>query len=500
MLEWNKLLNPKRFSHYHGRTKAEGAPAAPDYAIEQFRVPAERDHDRILFSTPLRRMGDKTQVFPLDSIESIHNRLTHSHEVANLARSVGLEIAVTRTNLMPENAIRVLPAMLAAAGLAHDIGNPPFGHQGEKAIRSWFKRNHCKLFEPSCSASDEVARDVKKLQAQHKNDFLRFEGNAQTLRILTKLQVIGDDLGLNLTFGTLGSLMKYIAASDQSPKDIQAYKKVGYFASEAQVAEAIRTETGLSHSVRHPLALIIEACDDIAYSVIDAEDSVKKSLVSFNDLLAWLDSYRRKHKEEDEALTYICKVCKWEYDVLAMQEILPSELNDVATQKFRVHAIHIMIAAISKAFRDGYESIMNGQFDGELLATSRAANLCKALKDFNQKHAFAHRTVLEIELDGYNLINELMDFFWAGITEREKYSVPGSRRNTPFAAYVYSRISRNYRRVFEDNVFQYRGPQFLPVRYREMQLLTDMISGMTDRFCIDLHRDLWRHHREMKPL
>ena len=143
---------------------------------------------------------------------------------------------------------------------------------------------------------------------------------------------------------------------------------------------------------------------------------------------------------------------------------------------------------------------MNGQFDGDLLATSRAANLCKALKDFNQKHAFAHRTVLETELDGYNLINELMDFFWVGITKREKYSVPGSRRNTPFAAYVYSRISRNYRRVFEDNVFQYRPPQFFPVRYREMQLLTDMISGMTDRFCIDLHRDLWKHHREMKPL
>ena len=500
MLDWSKLLNPTRFSQYHGRKKAEGAPEAPDYAIEQFRVPAERDHDRILFSTPLRRMGDKTQVFPLDSIESIHNRLTHSHEVANLARSVGLEIAVTLTKLLPADGIRILPAMLAAAGLAHDIGNPPFGHQGEEAIRSWFKRNHCKLFEPSCSASEEVAHDIGQLKTQHKNDFLNFEGNAQTLRILTKLQVIGDDLGLNLTFGTLGSLMKYVAASDQINKGIQAFKKVGYFASEAQVAEAIRTETGLNHSVRHPLALIMEACDDIAYSVIDAEDSVKKSLVSYNDLLAWLDNYRRKHAEEDEALTYICKVCKWEYDVLAAQEILASELNDVATQKFRVHAIHTLIAAIAKAFRDDYELIMNGKFDGELLVTSRAANLCRALKDFNRQHAFAHRTVLEIELDGCNLINELMDFFWVGITEREKYSVPDSRRNTPFAAYVYSRISRNYRRVFEDNIFQYRPLQVLPIRYREMQLLTDMISGMTDKFCIDLHGDLSRHHREMKPL
>ena len=500
MLLWKDLLNSSRFSHYFDRQKATGEPIAPDYAREQFRLPAERDHDRILFSAPLRRMGDKTQVFPLDSIESIHNRLTHSHEVANLARSLGLELAVTLGEALPEHSIRTIPAMLAAAGLAHDIGNPPFGHQGEEAIRSWFERNRDALFEPKPGMCDAAVEDINTLCDQHKNDFLLFEGNAQMLRVLTKLQVIGDDLGLNLTFGTLASLMKYIGPSHEIDEDNHAFNKVGYFVSETHIAETIRAQTGLSAGVRHPLALIMEACDDIAYSVIDAEDSVKKNLVSFNDLLAWLDSYRRQNAKDDEALLYICQVCKWEYDTLVTQDILPSELNDVATQKFRVHAIHVLIAAVAKAFKDRYDAVMAGTFEGELLDASKAAHLRWALKKFNKQNAFSHRTVLEIELDGYNVINELMDFFWIGITERPSYLEVSGRRKSPFATYVYSRLSRNYRRVFEGNIHQYRPEHTLPVRYREMQLLTDMISGMTDRFCLDLHSELQQYHKEMRRL
>ena len=498
MLQWESLLNPTRFSEHLDRPKAGGAPKEPKFAAGQFRLPAERDHDRILFSAPLRRMGDKTQVFPLDSIESVHNRLTHSHEVANLARSLGVELAVTLADKLPDKAFRVIPAMLGAAGLAHDIGNPPFGHQGELAIRSWFERNRNTLFKKTTEMCCAMANDVGKLKPQHKKDFLLFEGNAQTLRVLTKLQVIVDDLGLNLSFGTLASLMKYVAASHEIDKDKQALKKVGYFFSETDVAQTVRTETGLSLAVRHPFALVMEACDDIAYSVIDAEDSVKKNLVSFNDLLSWLDNYRQQNAKQDETLEYICKMCKWEYETLAAQEILPSELNDVVTQKFRVHAIHVLIAAVADAFREAYGNIMAGGFDGELLEVSKAANLCRALKDFNRQNAFSHRTVLEIELDGYNVINQLMDFFWIGITERENFLEVDSRRKTPFAAYVYSRMSRNYRRLFEGKIRRYRPKQDLPIRYRELQLLTDMISGMTDRFCLDLHRDLTRYHREMK--
>ena len=396
--------------------------------------------------------------------------------------------------------MRSIPATLAAVGLAHEFGNPPFGHQGEEAIRSWFRRNCAKLFEPQPNASNDACMDLNDLTSQHRNDFLNFEGNAQTLRLLTKLQVIGDDLGLNLTFGTLASLMKYVASSNQIDIDKPARKKVGYFASEAQVVKSIRTETGLEYPVRHPLSLVMEACDDIAYSVIDAEDSIKKNLVSFNDLLAWLDSFRRRHAQHDQGLTYIYEVAKWEFDALAKQDIVPGELNDVATQKFRVRSVHVMIAAVVKAFQDNYDKIMSGNFHGELIKVSTAANLCQALKKFGKQYAYSHRSVLEIELDGFNVINELMDFLWTGITVREEYKKLNSRRTTPFATYAYSRISRNYRRIFEGKVRQYRPLDALPVRYREMQLLTDMISGMTDGFCIDLHEDLMRYHKEMRSL
>lgn len=500
MLDWLKLLNDERLSEILGRSKPENQPSPPDFVGGQFRKAAERDHDRILFSTPFRRMGDKTQVFPLESIESIRTRLTHSYEVANLARSLGTEIAVTLEDRLPDDALRTLPAVLAAVGLAHDIGNPPFGHQGENAIRSWFKRNSEVLFSAPTKEGleEEIIDDVNRLTEQHKNDFLKFEGNAQTLRVLTKLQVIGDDLGLNLTMGTLASLMKYVSASDATEKSKQARKKVGFFVSEHVLVRRIREGVGLEGDSRHPLALVMEACDDIAYSVLDAEDSIKKGLVSFNDLVAWLKN--NNTPEEDDVTRYICKIAEWEHGALLSQGLHPSELNDVATQKFRVHAIHVMVSAVAEAFRFHYESIMSGEFDGELLKSSKASSLCNSLKKFDRENAFSHRTVLEIELNGYNIINKLMDFLWMGISERESYMKVASDRTSPFASYVYSRISRNYRRVFEGAVTCYHPNENLPVRYREMQLLTDMVSGMTDRFCIDLCSDLEKHYEQMRPV
>lgn len=504
MLDWSKLLNDKRFSELLRRMKSSGGPQPPDFARTQFRKPAERDHDRILFSTPLRRMGDKTQVFPLESIESIRTRLTHSYEVANLARSIGIELSNSLRDRLPDDACRTIPAVLAAVGLAHDIGNPPFGHKGEKAIRSWFNRNSASLFDvPNDSTDESVTEDLSKLTEQHKNDFLLFEGNAQTLRVVSKLQVIGDDLGLNLTVGTLASLMKYVAPSnnvDENERPKKARSKVGFFATEQKLVERIREEVGLQGDCRHPLALVMEACDDIAYSVLDIEDSIKKGLVSLNDLIAWLRANGGADANGDEQVRYICKISEWERKEIAKQKLYPSELNDVSTQKFRMHAINVMVSAVLEAFKEHYDLIIEGDFDGELIEISKAAKLCSALKNFGMENAFNHRTVLEIELKGYNALNRLMDHLWTGISHRKNYNDVGSDRLTPFATYVYSRISKNYRRVFEGTVTCYHEVQHLPIRYREMQLLTDMVSGMTDRFCMDLHDDLVKHHVEMRAV
>ncbi len=397
---------------------------------------------------------------------------------------------------LPSDAIRKIPATLAAAGLAHDIGNPPFGHQGESAIRTWFRRNENVLFAvPDGADESGVAKDVGKLTTQHKNDFLLFEGNAQTLRVLTKLQVISDDLGLNLTLGTIATVMKYVAGSDSTDRNRHSRKKPGFFASEQSLVEEVRKEVGLEGDARHPLALVMEACDDIAYSVLDAEDAVKKGLVSLNDILATLEI-----EEGDSATKHLCDIARWELKSLGRHKLHPDELQDVATQKFRVHAIHLMVSAVAKAFRAEYDSIMSGKFNGGLIDASAAGKLCGALKDFDKKNAYSHKSVLEIELNGFNVLNRLMDFLWAGISEREGYENLSSERTSPFAAYVYGRISKNYRRVFEGDVSRCRREADPPIRYRELRLLTDMVSGMTDQFCLDLHHDLERHHRDMRTV
>ncbi|MBV2082223.1 MULTISPECIES: dGTP triphosphohydrolase [Pseudomonas] len=257
MLNWTQLLNQKRRKD---KLKPEGASASANGRFE-----IERDYDRILFSAPTRRLADKTQVFPLDNNDSVRTRLTHSHEVATLARSIGLRLVYEYEGIFEgagssEFIQRSIPALLAAIGLVHDLGNPPFGHQGEYAIRNWFLTNKAKVFGGN-------SKDAF--------DFVHFDGNAQTLRLVSKLQILNDQYGLNLTYATLAALIKYPVST--SSIDKEKWKKQGYFSSEEKIVSEVWEETGLSEGVRHPLTYIMEACDDIAYSVLDAEDTVKKA-------------------------------------------------------------------------------------------------------------------------------------------------------------------------------------------------------------------------------
>ena len=243
---------------------------------------------------------------------------------------------------------------------------------------------------------------------------------------------------------------------------------------------------------------MLEACDDIAYSVLDAEDLVKKDLASFNDLLAWLPNSCNGAGSNDYLIKKLFNKSRSDYKKIVKQKLRPSELNDVAMQLLRTHAIHFMVVAVVKAFEENYDDIYSGNFDKELIKVSEASTLCCALKEFDYENAFNHRSVLELELGGYNTINRLMDFLWTGITERKDFNDVKSRRRSPFARYVYSRISKNYRRIFEDDLENKYHPNCeLPIRYREMQLLTDMVSGMTDRFCIDLDNDFTKYHMKM---
>ena len=166
----------------------------------------------------------------------------------------------------------------------------------------------------------------------------------------------------------------------------------------------------------------------------------------------------------------------------------PAELNDISMQMFRVYAIGQMIRDVIDAYKDQENTIMAGTLTSDLLTVSRSSKLCELLKKFDKDHAYVHRSVLEVELTGYNTIRGLMGFLWEAICQREEPTVLGSRRSTPFASYAYNRISENYRRIFEDD------SNSMPVRYKELQLLTDMVSGMTDSFALSLHVELKQYY------
>ncbi|MCF6209239.1 MAG: dNTP triphosphohydrolase [Gammaproteobacteria bacterium] len=470
---WEQLLNSERRKPKPDKAQKTGESKSTDARTE-----IERDYDRILFSTPVRRLADKTQVFPLERNDSVRTRLTHSYEVSNLARSLGVILAFDDKIITDEalKSERNLPAILAAIGLAHDLGNPPFGHQGEQAIQAWFADN------------PDVLKDSELNEAM-KQDFIKFEGNAQTLRLLTRLQLIDGEYGLNLTYATLAALMKYPTASDKIDKNHVAKKKHGYFQSEKEIVAEVWGKTGLSDGVRHPLTYVMEACDDIAYAVVDAEDAVKKGLVSFSDLMSYLEH----HGNGDEVAGKVVKdACDRHKKYRAESGLSPAELNDISMQKFRVDAIGVMIRDVRDAYENQKDKIMDGSLASDLLTVSRSSKLCELLKKFDKEHAYVHRSVLEVELTGYNTIRGLMDFLWGAIHQRTKPEILSSRRSTPFASYAYNRISENYRRIFENKDEDDENP--LPVRYKECQLLTDMISGMTDSFALSLYDELKQYY------
>lgn len=442
MLDWKKLLNSIRRKELHGGSESMGTGVG--------RTEAERDYDRILFSAPTRRLADKTQVFPMEENDSVRNRLTHSHEVSNLARSIGIRLAFDHAEEVfgPEHEIlqvkRNVPAMLAAVGLAHDLGNPPFGHQGEIAMQQWFA---------------ELPKDMRIA-----DDFLSFDGNAQTFRLLTRLQILNDEFGLNLTLGTLAALLKYPSVYGDDKKG--GFKKYGVFKSEKSIVEEVWGETGLSAGVRHPLAYVMEACDDIAYSIIDAEDTVKKGYASFYDLMDYLDH----EGGSDAVVSAVVKASREKNREFKGVGLSSRELNDMSMQMFRVKAISEMVSSATAVFVEKVSAMMDGSIDGgfEIIRNSSCAALCSLVKKFDFEHGFKHRDVLRLELQGNNYIKGMMGIIWDSVTG-------GDGIGDPFEKYVYGNISENYRRVFESSDKS---------QYSQCQLVCDAVSGMTEKFLI----------------
>lgn len=460
-MEWKLLLNNNR----RRLTTNDG----------DHRAQFERDWDRTIFSTPVKRLQDKTQVFPLDPNDAVRTRLTHSLEVSSVAR--GLGIAASQW-LLEEKQIepgmeRAIEAIAATCGLVHDIGNPPFGHSGEDAIRYWFATRFPKS-ENQPDQLSELLKDDNRLIS----DFRNFEGNAQAFRLLTKLQILADFYGLNLTYGTLSASCKYVAPADgvRGPQDDHAWSKPGYLTSEADVIAEVREKTGTGVA-RNPITFLVEAADDAVYSVADIEDAIRKRIFTWaevrNDLLGANDP------QISAALAGAERILK------AGREKVPDGLPcDVYATAFRTASIGIVVHEVIKTFKNQYGSIMAGTYIKELVEDSAAHALVQCLKKIARMKAYATPANLKLELMGRRVICDLMDVFWEGAKE---LPLDGQPKPKKFPGKAGALLSENYRRVFQ---YWVKEQPNLPETYHRLLLVTDYVSGMTDTFATKLHKEL----------
>ena len=463
MMNWDTLLNAER--------------PRPSTSTGDHREQFERDYDRAVFSSPVKRLQDKAQVFPLEPHDSVRTRLTHSLEVSSVAR--GLVQKVCKEFLLPANLIkdgqdRQIEAIAATCGLIHDLGNPPFGHSGEDAIQEWFRKN----------ITEAELRKLLDNRDELVNDFLLFEGNAQTLRIVAKLQVLADFQGLNLTFGTLSALCKCTASSVEAGKgDNHAKSKTGYFTSENDRVQKIREKTGTGDA-RNPITFLVEAADDIVYSVADIEDGVKKRILSWSQLNHLLHNA----PEASAAAKAVEAVLAFKKIILAPNPNPDDLPDDVHCAAFRTAAIGFGVKAAGEVFQQNYDAIMAGKFAskgiGELVGMGPAAPFIELLKGIGRTKIYCTPSNLKLELLGRTVIKELLTLFWEGASVLEPDRPIKPKK---FTGKLQALLSDSYLKVFTHFVKE-RGD--LPIGYHRLQLVTDYVCGMTDSFAKHLHSEL----------
>jgi dGTPase len=458
-MTWKKLLSPRRI-----RTLGTGG-LAPEGT--KGRTEFERDHDRTIFSTPFRRLQDKAQVFPLEPIDAVRTRLTHTMEVSSVARGLASQVAgelLTKRKITRKQASDIV-VIAETCGLLHDMGNPPFGHSGEDAIRDWFAARF--------AVGDPSLAEISSVDSQYRNDLLRFEGNAQTLRLVSKLQLLFDLDGLNLTAGTFSAACKYTSTSLEirdKKENRHEVTKLGYFAAEADVIAKVRTETGTGER-RNPIAFLVEASDDLVYAVVDIEDGIKKGVITWEFVKKMLLK---------RATPLVKKRCfdelKKKLKTVSFRQQERAR-GEAAAQFFRVLAINLGVEAVKEQFMIAYDSIMNGTYHGELLFDSKVAALYEALKTIGYQHVYCSGETLRLELLGRNVINGLMNLFW---TADEKSP------NKQFSGKAYALLSDNYRLIYDAACK--KGD--LPKAYLKALLITDHICGMTDSYALHLFQQL----------
>ncbi len=442
-MDWNRLLSRAR----PGLSRQQ-----PD---NEARTDFQRDFDRIVFSSAFRRLQDKTQVFPLSQSDYVRTRLTHSLEVSSVGRSLGTMVgdSVIRRHGLKGVYPQDFGAVVAAACLAHDIGNPPFGHAGEDAIRLWF------------TASATGHRVLERLTEAQRQDFLRFEGNAQGFRIITRLQSPDNRGGMQLTCATLGIFTKYPRASALSaePPPGIAFKKFGFYQDDwdlfAEVADQLGLEPVLPGAwSRHPLAYLVEAADDICYRIIDVEDAFRLQQLRYEevcDLLLTLTGAPDRAQRKMDRITR------------------PKE----KIEYLRAKAIGAIIEQAHLCFMAHEEAILTGAFAEELLDVIPAAAAMRALKDCGEKQVYVSRPVVEVEVAGFEVLGGLLEAFMSAVADIADHGPNASSKSRMLIHLIPE---------------QFVGPGRQPSAdpYRRTLAITDFVSGMTDSYAVTLFKKL----------
>ena len=482
-MEWTKLLSAKRVGELMGKKESK-----PDN-----RTPFERDYGRAVFSTPVRRLQDKTQVFPLEEHDAVRTRLTHSLEVSSVARSLGRQAGIwlQSKGFLSVAQIHDVETISATCGLIHDLGNPPFGHAGETAIQSWFEarlsaeglvsrrgeaKERGRLFDGL-----EVIGKKGVYKTQYANDFLKWEGNAQTLRLLSRLQVLADEYGINLTCGTFSAARKYVSPSNKLSEDDKFHErsKPGFFASENETVDRVQKET-CTVGIRHPITYLVEASDDIVYATGDLEDGVRKGILDWNSL-------KRELKARSNGSRLVKRVIKEAEKKVSFDRKKPHLLNEEVTQAFRTFSIGVMKDAAFEQFCRCYKDKRDGRYHRELIRDNNceAATFVNACTGIGVDYVYPSPPTLRLELMGRRVIHDLMNVFWEGARVCGTSDAPKQCKKG-FAGKAYKLISSNYKTVFLSTLKNGE----LPEQYCRLQLVTDQIAGMTDSFARRLHKRL----------
>jgi dGTPase len=434
------------------------------------------DHSRVVYSPAFRRLAQKAQVFSLESNAAVRNRITHSLEVSDVGRLIAQSVSESLINsgfIEPDFMVPIIYASECAC-LLHDIGNPPFGHFGEEAIKRWFRDNGKSLYEVSLDGSTADHRALQLLA-----DFEQFDGNPQGLRILLRLKRDKDDCSYNLTYTTLLAFLKYVRGPLDSGRG-GLKNKAGFFESERLLVEQMKATIGMDNDSRHPLAYIMEAADDIAYCISDIEDGLEKGIIGYTEFFNEL--HADWEAEAGPGLGF--PLGRW-----------PSGTT-YSEQHFYGFKISYTQDAIDQAcnyFHDQFDEILQGKLVSLFPEKSQEAKAFESLKRFSRRKLFRSRESEDIELAGHQVVLGLLDQFSPLLrcTEVKFNSLIEARDNPKVLKganldlewRLFNRLPGKHMRAYQDQLNSLDRTLF-PEWYLRAHLIVDYISGMTDHYAL----------------